>query len=563
MFFVSLYMLYFVYLLFLGLLMFFTGIWFNLFSFSLFMDYEFCTINSIIISFSLYFDDISFLFMGCVLMISSMVVLYSHVYMENDLNMNRFLYLVLLFVLSMMLLIISPNMFSILLGWDGLGLISYCLVVYFNNFKSYNAGLLTVFTNRIGDVAILLSMSFMLNSGSMIFSYLSYNFVYVHFILFLVVLASFTSSAQFPFSSWLPAAMAAPTPVSALVHSSTLVTAGVYLLVRFNYVLKDIDCTLFLSLSLVTMTMAGLGAMFEYDLKSVIALSTLGQLGLMMMMIFVGDELMSFFHLLNHAFFKSLLFLCAGLIIHCIGDTQDIRDLGCSLSFLPVTMGCFCISSLSLCGVPFLTGFYSKHMLFDLLLSNSLSWAMVLMFLVSMVTTIMYSTRLIYYCFVGRLGCFYSNCYYEDGFMTGAMLFLAFMSISGGSILHWFLLVDFTSISYIDTSYFGLVLMVLVFILGIFISKFNYNFKNYLFSGSFMGSMWFLPSFSIYLLYYSLIYMSLGANKYYGTGWSELVTAGKFIYFMSVVSFVEKLLFNNNFSVIMMLMLIFFFVAFF
>nr|UPI55306.1 NADH dehydrogenase subunit 5 [Neuroctenus sp.]WIL06190.1 NADH dehydrogenase subunit 5 [Neuroctenus hainanensis] len=556
----SIYILYFVYLFFLGFTSFLVGVYFNLYSYSLFMDYEFFSINSVIVSVSFYFDDVSLMFMGCVLIISSMVILYSHVYMHSDVNKVRFLYLVILFVISMLFLIVSPNLFSILLGWDGLGLISYCLVIYFNNFKSYNAGMLTVLTNRVGDVAILVALAFIINYGSYHFVYIVDGFVYGWVLGCLVVLAAFTKSAQVPFSSWLPAAMAAPTPVSALVHSSTLVTAGVYVLVRFDFILSLVNTSMFLGLSCVTMLLAGLGAIFEFDLKKIIALSTLSQLGLMMMVLFMGDSLVSFFHLLNHAFFKSLLFLCAGLIIHCIGDSQDIRYLSYSVSNLPVTCMCFCVSSLSLCGVPYMTGFYSKHCIMGLLFSCSWDFFIGLVFLFSMITTIIYSVRLVYYSFCGRVGAFGVNCYFEDGLMALSMMFLCLMSVVGGSILHWVFLIDL-SFSFIDFSLFTLLIMCASFLLGYFISVIGYNF---VFGSSlvyhFLGSMWFLPSFSTYFLYHSLVGFSGSVNKYYGMGWSELVTSGSVIYLVSSFSMLEKNLYNNNIKIMLLLFLFMFFV---
>uniref|UniRef100_UPI0031F3BC02 NADH dehydrogenase subunit 5 n=1 Tax=Yangiella montana TaxID=3141511 RepID=UPI0031F3BC02 len=558
----SVFVLYFVYLFFAGASSFVLGMYFNLYSYSLFLDYEFFSINSMIVSVSLFLDDISFLFMGCVLMISSMVVLYSHVYMGGDVFKNRFLYLVILFVISMLLLIVSPNLFSILLGWDGLGLISYCLVIYFNNFKSYSAGMLTILTNRIGDVAILIALAFILNFGSYHYSYISVNFLYSGLMVFMLVLAAFTKSAQVPFSSWLPAAMAAPTPVSALVHSSTLVTAGVYLLIRFDFILHSINTTFFLSLSCMTMLLAGMGAIFEFDLKKIIALSTLSQLGLMMMVLFMGDSLISFFHLLNHAFFKSLLFLCAGLIIHCIGDSQDIRYLGYSISYLPVTCACFCISSLSLCGVPYLTGFYSKHCIMSLLFSVNWDFFLGLVFLVSMVTTIIYSTRLVYYCFSGRVGTFSLNCYFEDKLMAFSMLFLSTMSIVGGSVLHWILLTDFTFFSLCDFSLLTLLIFFISFLLGYYISTLNYG--SHVSVGllsHFLGSMWFLPSFSIYFLYHMLVNLSCNSNKYYGVGWSESITSGNVIVLVKLFSMSEKYIYNINIKVMLLLFFIMFFVV--
>lgn len=315
------------------------------------------------------FDWIRLIFISFVLLISSLVIFYSNQYIAEDFNINRFILLVLIFVISIIILIISPNLIRILLGWDGLGLVSYCLVIYFQNIKSYNAGMLTALSNRIGDVALLLAIAWILNYGS--WNYIFYldiikNNFEIIIIGGLVILAAMTKRAQIPFSSWLPAAIAAPTPVSALVHSSTLVTAGVYLLIRFNILLENSTLGQFLLLiSGITIFIAGLGANFEFDLKKIIALSTLSQLGLIIRILSIGFYKLAFFHLLTHALFKALLFICAGVIIHNTKNAQDIRFIGNLRIRIPLTCRCFNVANLALCGLPFLAGFYSKDLILE------------------------------------------------------------------------------------------------------------------------------------------------------------------------------------------------------
>jgi len=287
----------------------------------------------------------------------------------DDKNGFRFVLLILLFIFSIIIIIIRPNLIRILLGWDGLGLVSYCLVIYFQNVKSYNAGILTALSNRIGDVALLLAIAWILNFGR--WNYIFYleilksNYI-ILLIRFLVILAALTKRAQIPFSSWLPAAIAAPTPVSALVHSSTLVTAGVYLLIRFNYLINNfIRGKILLLLGRLTILISGLGANFEIDLKKIIALSTLRQLGLIIRILSLGFYKITFFHLLTHALFKALLFLCAGSFIHNMINFQDIRLFGNFFNQMPLTSICFNISRLALCGIPFLAGFYSKDLILE------------------------------------------------------------------------------------------------------------------------------------------------------------------------------------------------------
>ncbi|KAF8480535.1 NADH dehydrogenase subunit 5, partial [Russula emetica] len=219
----------------------------------------------------------------------------------------------------------------------------------------------------------------------------------------LVILAAITKRAQIPFSSWLPAAIAAPTPVSALVHSSTLVTAGVYLLIRFNVLLADTVLGQFLLLiSGLTIFISGLGANFEFDLKKIIALSTLSQLGLIISILSIGFPILAFFHLLTHALFKALLFICAGAIIHNIINSQDIRSIGGLCLNIPLTTSCFNIANLALCGIPFLAGFYSKDIILELVILSNVNIITFFFFFFSTGLTVCYSFRLVYYTITGN-----------------------------------------------------------------------------------------------------------------------------------------------------------------
>lgn len=222
------------------------------------------------------------------------------------------------------------------------------------------------------------------------------------FVLFIVILAAITKRAQIPFSAWLPAAIAAPTPVSALVHSSTLVTAGVYLLIRFSYFL-DINIFIFY-VGRLTIFISGLGANFENDLKKIIALSTLSQLGVIIFILSLGMRDLAFFHLLTHALFKSLLFLCAGVFIHGLGDAQDIRFLGGIIYFIPFRTFCFMSCSLSLCGFPFLAGFYSKDLILEIFMMGGVRGLIFLLVILGTLFTVSYSVRLSIFLFLKNLG---------------------------------------------------------------------------------------------------------------------------------------------------------------
>jgi NADH-ubiquinone oxidoreductase chain 5 len=224
--------------------------------------------------------------------------------------------------------------------------------------------------------------------------------------------------------------MAAPTPVSALVHSSTLVTAGVYLLIRFNY-LMGINKFLFF-IGVLTILMSGLGANFENDLKKIIALSTLSQLGLIIIILGFGFYELSFFHLITHAIFKSLLFLCAGVFIHSMGDIQDIRGVGKLYISCPVTSFYFIAASIALCGFPFLSGFYSKDLILEIYFIGEMNVFIYLLIFFSTVFTLTYSTRLIYYVFFSSLGGRTLLAIEEESGMLGPMRILFVISVMCG-----------------------------------------------------------------------------------------------------------------------------------
>nr|AFQ62150.1 NADH dehydrogenase subunit 5 [Noteridae sp. MJTNT-2012] len=508
------------------------GLFFLLSDYSIFLEWGLVSLNSVDVIMSIYLDWMSLFFMGLVTYISSMVVYYSSEYMSGDYNMVRFILLVLMFVLSMLLLIVSPNLISILLGWDGLGLVSYCLVIYYQNYKSYNAGMITILMNRVGDVMLLLSISWMFNYGgwSFIFylDFISQDY-YMGLICFLVIIAGMTKSAQIPFSSWLPAAMAAPTPVSALVHSSTLVTAGVYLLIRFSSCISGFYGGFLLFISVLTMFMSGLGANYEYDLKKIIALSTLSQLGLMMSVLSMGYYKLAFFHLLTHAVFKALLFMCAGSIIHSVGDNQDIRFMGGLVSSMPFTCLFFNISNLALCGMPFLAGFYSKDLILEVVAMSNINMLIFFLFFLSTGLTVSYSFRLVYYSMVGDFNYFgYQGLGDEAWVMLKSMMMMVIFVLLGGGILCWLILsTPYMICLPVNLKVLPLVVSLLGGWVGYEMSKigFNDSLLGFYFYGlvNFFGSMWFMPFISVVPLNY--MFFSLGGlfGKSFDSGWNEVL----------------------------------------
>nr|QLY89743.1 NADH dehydrogenase subunit 5 [Notidobia ciliaris]QNV11733.1 NADH dehydrogenase subunit 5 [Notidobia ciliaris] len=563
-FYYSLYIISFLFLFFMSIMCFLVSFFIIKMDLVYFLEWSLFSINSVEVVYVLLFDYISLFFLSCVLFISSMVVYYSISYMGHDINKDRFLLLVLLFIISMMLMILSPNMVSILLGWDGLGLVSFCLVIYYQNVKSYNAGMLTILSNRIGDICILLSIAWLLNFSSWnLYFYLDYMKFdkYINLISFLIILAAMTKSAQIPFSAWLPAAMAAPTPVSALVHSSTLVTAGVYLIIRFGGLMNNYMLKILLILSCLTMFMSGLGANYEYDLKKIIALSTLSQLGLMMGILSIGFSLLGYFHLLTHAFFKALLFLCAGVMIHSLKDNQDIRFMG-SNKFMPLIFSSFLISNLSLCGFPFLAGFYSKDLILEMLSMSNVNILIYFLFYFSVGLTVSYSFRLMWFMnFVNKNFFSLINLHGEDWIMMKSIWGLMFFSIFSGSILSWILFINLNFV-FLTLSMMLMVTLVILagVLLGIFISFsfLNYSKIMWIFMKSyFMNHMWFMSFLSVYLFNYRVLIFSKYIKKILDFGWLEyLIIINIFNNLIYYLKLFEKI--QMNFLKSFIIMFIFF-----
>nr|QXG82705.1 NADH dehydrogenase subunit 5 [Kyklioacalles sp. BMNH 1043787] len=559
--------IYFIIFLCFSLILFFLGLYLLSFKYEILVEFNILSLNSLSIEMVLFFDWVSFIFMSFVFYISCMIIKYSGEYMLGDKKLKQFIYLMVLFVFSMMMVITSLNLISILLGWDGLGLVSYLLVIYYQNEKSYSAGMLTALLNRIGDSAILMSIAWMFDIGS--WNFLIYlkdfpKFDSLFMVSSFIILAAMTKSAQIPFSSWLPAAMAAPTPVSSLVHSSTLVTAGVYLLIRFSPLFFEGSMKFLLYCSLLTMFMAGVCANFEFDLKKIIALSTLSQLGMMIFILSLGSCELAFFHLLVHALFKAMLFMCAGVIIHNLKDCQDIRFMGGLIYFLPVTCTCMNISNMALCGIPFLSGFYSKDLIAEVLSMKMVSIFIYMLFFVSIGLTVAYSIRLSYYMFFGDFNMLSMNYLFENNnkIMLESMLGLVFLVIFKGSILFWL----FFPSPYFIILPFSMKMMTLFMIfmgvlLGYELSSMNYLYKLKSFDmfmlSIFFSSMWNLPILSTFgTSKYPLLLGNMYSYKL-DSGWMEYY-GGQNLSFM-IIKFSKwlQLLSFNHLKIFLTLMLVF------
>nr|CCI69375.1 NADH dehydrogenase subunit 5 [Metacrangonyx sp. 4 MDMBR-2012] len=404
---------------------------------SVLLEWELFSFNGASIIFLILFDWMSMSFMVTVSLISSVIFMYCKYYMEGEIFYSRFMIILLMFVASMMFLILSPNLISLLLGWDGLGLTSYILVIYYQNEPSCNSGMLTLLSNRMGDSMLLMSICLMYSNNS-------WNFMLEksqdYLLLSLIMVGAMTKSAQIPFSAWLPAAMAAPTPVSALVHSSTLVTAGVYILIRFyNCFYSPPIFMVLLILGALTMIMSSWMANFEMDMKKIIALSTLSQLGLMMMILSVGQPGLAYLHLIVHAMFKSAIFMCTGIMIHNMSNSQDLRLTSNFFTSGPFLGLFFSISNMSLCGFPFLAGFFSKDLLLENILSNYYNLVFHFFCLVGTGLTLSYSLRVMFFMSSKNIANSSSAVKEMSPFLIKTMFIVLLMSVASGFLFSWLL----------------------------------------------------------------------------------------------------------------------------
>nr|YP_009132912.1 NADH dehydrogenase subunit 5 [Illex argentinus]AKA67039.1 NADH dehydrogenase subunit 5 [Illex argentinus] len=478
------------------------------------------------VDFDLVIDWMSCSFSGLVCFIAGCVMVFTVSYMSGDVNLFRFSLTVMLFVLSMNFLIFIPSLISLLLGWDGLGLVSFCLVIYYQNSKSLAAGMLTVLMNRVGDCFILSAVSILIVLGHWNILCL-WNFEGFMVVNLFIMIAGMTKSAQIPFSSWLPAAMAAPTPVSALVHSSTLVTAGVFLFIRFfSYLSHYYWFSVFMVyISILTTVMSGVCALYEYDMKKIIALSTLSQLGVMMMSLGLGLPMLALFHLYTHAMFKALLFMCGGNIIHCFSGKQDMRQINNVSKLLPVTSMFLNISNMALCGMPFLAGFYSKDLIIEGLIVGNINVVMLLLGLFGVCLTVLYSMRFSFYIIWGNESSdVYNNISDNDMKMIFPMTMLVIGALWGGFVfqsLFCLFSLEFFLPSFMKLIVPFLIIMSLLFSFGFWDKsgfKGNFGILNYINS-----SMWFLSSF---ICYPSMSMFKSATNsslKVVDMGWFEIM----------------------------------------
>jgi NADH-ubiquinone oxidoreductase chain 5 len=422
--------------------------------------YKWIDIGVLNIYWEFLFDALTSVMLFVIVGISFCVHLYSIEYMYNDPHLPRFLSYLSLFTFFMIVLVTAANLLQLFIGWEGVGLCSYLLInFWYTRIAANKAAMKALIINKIGDVCLLLGIILFFvfyNSLEFLFincsTWLIQNTVYLNtylfwinidyfsIILFLFIIGACAKSAQIGLHTWLPDAMEGPTPVSALIHAATMVTAGVFLLLRSVHILKyDVNSLLLVSfLGGITSFVAATIGLFQNDIKKIIAYSTCSQLGYMVLSCGLNNYSGSLFHLMNHAFFKALLFLSAGAIIHSMLDQQDVRRMGMLLRYLPVSYIMILVGSLTIMGIPFLTGFYSKDFILEYVYSSNifLSFFLYWLGIVSAALTSFYSIKLLFLTFYNVHNSYFNVLYnrstkliviHESKFLILTALIILFM----------------------------------------------------------------------------------------------------------------------------------------
>lgn len=506
---------------------------------SLVISFNLFIVNGTPFSVSFNLDWMSSSFISIVLLIRRVIIVYSYNYIAPYSKSGYFLWLTFLFIVSILLVVTISNLFFLILGWDGLGLISFFLIVYYQNQSSITSGVFTLLINRIGDCFFLVTIVIVIYNYNSLFSNSSY--VLDEFVLALIVITFITKRAIYPFSPWLPLAMAAPTPISALVHSSTLVTAGLYLMIRYSYLLYR-SYTLIkvlLILCLFTSFYAGINAIFETDLKKLIALSTLRHLGFIGMSFSVGLLHLAFFHLLTHALFKSLLFMTIGDIIINLNHSQDIRYLSSGMTYTPFSCLVIYVSLLNLLGLPSLRGYFSKDLVLEIINFSNVSYLALSFVFFNVFFTYFYTYQLFFYSFQPNKVLPYQNFHSPIVFHSFLLLIISISTLFYG---FFFIKVVYSSILFYPVPLLNKFFTPLLN-LGIFISL-------YVFGKQFTFRRPVLHYYFSNIMYLSNVIITISSNTYYKLFFPIVrsVELGSLNYFMNSNFSQLSLFFANRFT---------------
>lgn len=447
------------------------------------VDINLLNISRFNISVNILLDWISCIFLRTVTFISAIILIFRIYYIPKK-EQNIFTILIIIFVLSIRVLILRNNIFLILLGWDGLGLSSYILVIYYQNYSTAASGTITLISNRIGDIFILLSIGLLLIIKTWNFN-INENFSILT--LLILIIAACSKRAQYPFRAWLPIAIAAPTPISALVHSSTLVTAGVFIIIRIINNIHPTRIILLILISTRTALYASISACWEQDLKKIIALSTLRQIAIIIFAISINSLNRTFSHLIIHALFKSLIFICAGIIIH-ESSYQDTRIIGIIISRIPLTSSIIGISAIALIGLPFTSGFFSKDIIIEIIIRSNLKCILTMLIIASIGMTIFYSIRII---ILSNKILIKSKPFNENHFSNYyniTIIVIRLLTIISGPIIFW--IINSDQILFFP-KYFKILILTTIVISFLTSISLSLNTKSFLNMGNKAISLWF------------------------------------------------------------------------
>jgi len=407
--------------------------------------FDFISVRSLHVPFAFQVDQLSAIFLLIITGVGFLIHVYSTSYMheESSEHFGRYFSYLNLFIFSMLLLVMGANYVIMFIGWEGVGLCSYLLIGYWFKNTEYNKAANKAFImNRIGDLGFLIAIFWIIsrvgntNFADVFASTNSFSSSEITIITLLLFVGATGKSAQIPLYTWLPDAMAGPTPVSALIHAATMVTAGIYMIARSNalYSLSELSMNVVAIVGLATSILAATIALKQNDIKKVLAYSTVSQLGYMFLALGVGAYSTGVFHVMTHAFFKALLFLAAGSVIHAIGGEQDIRKMG-GLNRLKITSVTFLIGCIAIAGVPPFSGFFSKDaILLAAFEHNKVLYAIALF---GAMLTAYYMFRLFVLTFAGKFrGTEEQEHHLHESppAMTIVLVILAILSIIGGFI---------------------------------------------------------------------------------------------------------------------------------